>query len=81
VQAVFTYQVGTHARQVAFVGTGEAFVEQGRNGGLQYRVAKEFEALVVVCTGASVRQRAREQRRLREAVAQALLQRVQPCVH
>jgi pyrroline-5-carboxylate reductase len=73
--------MGAHAGQVAFVGAGKSLVEQGRNGGLQHRVAEKLEALVVVGTGAAMGQRSAQQARLQEAVAQALLQRVKTCVH
>jgi hypothetical protein len=68
--------VRAHARQVAFVGAGKARVEQCRDCGLQHGVAEEFEALVVLGAGAAVRQRAQQQARVGEPMAQALLQRV-----
>jgi hypothetical protein len=51
-----------------------------RNSGLQHRIAQKFEALVVVGTGAAVRQRTRQQRRLQEAITQPLLQCFEPAV-
>ena len=77
VQAVLAHQVGAHARQVAFVRAGEALVQQRRDGQVQHRVAEELEPLVVVGAEAAVRQRARQQRGLRKAMAQALLQGVE----
>jgi hypothetical protein len=65
--------VGAHAREIALVGAGEAVEQQPRDGQVQHGVAKELEPLVVV--GAKLRcVRARSSSaRLREHVAQALL--------
>ena len=73
-QTVFANEMRAHARQVAFVGPAEALVEQCRDRGLQDGVAEELEALVVLCTGTAVGQRACQQRAAGKAVTQALLQ-------
>jgi hypothetical protein len=62
VQAVLAHEVGAHARQVAFVAAGEAFVQQRRHCQAQHRVAQEFKPLVVIGTPAAVGQRALQQR-------------------
>ena len=81
VQAVLAHQVRAHARQVAFVGAGEALEQQAGNGQAQHRIAEEFQAFVVVGAEAAVRQRPGEQLRLAEAVADAGLEFVESLVH
>ena len=78
VQAVLAHEVGAHAREVAFVGAGEAVEQQPRDGQVQHRVAQELEALVVVGAEAAVRERALEQRALGELVAEPLLDQRRP---
>ena len=81
VQAVLAHQVRTDARQVAFVGAREALVQQAGDGQTQHGVAQELEPLVVVGAAAAVRERARQQPRLAEDMAQPLLQGVESRVH
>ena len=83
VQAVLAHQVGANAGQVAFVGVAEAVEQQAGDGQAQDRVAEELEPLVVVGAEAAMRERPFQQRRIGEAVADALLQCVEagnPCV-
>ena len=77
VQAVFAHEVGTHARQVAFVAARESVIEQARDGQAQHRVTQELEPLVVVGAMAAVGQRPLKQRDGSKTVSQALLQRQQ----
>ena len=74
VKAVLAHEVGTHTRQIAFVRAGEAIEQQARDREAQYRVAEEFEALVVVGAVAAVPQCTLEQRFVGKAVAEARLQ-------
>ena len=81
VQAVLAHQMGADAGQVALVGPPETLVQQGRHRQTQHRVTEELEPLVVIGPEAAMGQGAREQPRLREAVAEALLQCVEARVH
>jgi hypothetical protein len=77
VQAVLAHEVGAHAREVAFVAVGQAFVEQARDRQAQHGIAQEFQPLVVLGAPAAVRERTPQQLGPREGVAQALLQGLQ----
>ena len=81
VQAVLAHEVGAHPGQVAFVGAAEAVEQQARDGQAQDGVAEELEALVVVGAEAAVGQRPLQQRRVGEAVADALLQGDEAGIH
>ncbi len=81
VQAVFANEMGADARQVAFVGVAEAVEQQARDDQAQDRVAEELEALVVVGTEAAVGERAFQQGRVAEPVADALLQCYEAGIH
>ena len=65
--------MGTDAGQVALVGTGKLFIQQARNRQAQDRVTKEFKPLVVLDAEAAMRQRARQQLGLVEAIAKTML--------
>ena len=81
VQAVLAHEVGAHAGQVALVGVAEALEQQARDDQAQDRVAEELEALVVVGAEAAVGQRAFQQGRVAEPVADALLQCYETGIH
>ena len=68
-QAVFSHQVGSHARQVAFVGTGKAVEQQARDRQAEHGISQKFETLVVVGTETSVRQGSDQQRGVAKPVA------------
>ena len=81
VQAVLAHQMGADAGEVALVGAAEAVEEEARDDQAQHRVAEELEPLVVVGAEAAVGQRALQERRIAEAVADALLERDERRVH
>ena len=80
-QAVLADEVGANARQVALVRIAQPLEQEARNDQAQDGVAEEFEALVVVGAEAAVREGPFEQRRIAEAVADALLQGVEAGIH
>lgn len=78
-------ELGTCLGQHAFVGLGEALIEQMGQSELEHGIAKEFEALIVgmyalvFITHASVRERELEQRGIAKGVAYDLFQRLHVC--
>jgi hypothetical protein len=66
--------VGANTGEVTLVRAGEALEQQAGYRQAEHGIAEEFEALVVIGAEAAVRQRARQQRRLPEAVADAALE-------
>ena len=76
-QAVLADEVGAHPGEIAFVGAGEALVQQARDGQAQDGIAEELETLVVVGAEAAVRQRRASRRASAKAVAEAVLQGVE----
>jgi len=81
VQAVLAHEVRADAREVAFVGAGEAVEQQARDGEAQHRIAEELEPFVVIGAEAAVPQRPLEQAFLCEAVAESLLQGGETGIH
>ena len=80
-QAVLADEVGADARQIALVGIAEAVEQQARDDEAEDGVAEEFEALVVVGAEAAVREGPFQERRVAEAVADALLQGDEAGIH
>ena len=80
-QAVLADQVGADAGEVAFVGAGEALEQQARDDQAQDGVAEELEPLVVVGAEAAMGQGPLQERRVGEAVADALLQGDEAGIH
>lgn len=68
-QAFLANQMGTHARQVAFVGAGKAFEKQAGDSEAEHHIAEEFEPFIVIRAETAVRECTRQQLRLAESVA------------
>ena len=81
IEAVFADEVGANARQVALVGVAEAVEQQARDDQAEDGVAEEFEALVVVGAVAAMGERSFQERRVGEAVTDALLECVEAGIH
>lgn len=81
VKAFLAHEVCAHPREVAFIGTREALVEQAGHRQVEHRVTQELEAFVVVRAKAAVGDRALQQGQVVERMAQPGLQGFERGVH
>jgi len=76
VQAVLAYQIGPQSREIAFGKQGETLEQAARDDGIEDRIAKELESLIVGRSEAAMRQRQLQQIVIPEGMPECLPARV-----